>query len=380
MAYNKAKVSITMMQAKQKRWVFVAAAVGVLCALPILALPPGDMKGMKMPAMPVTVADVSESQMQGRVWYSGSLLSRDEATLASESDGVVLSVAEVGDYFNGGEVIMQLDDTLMKHTLNENQSDIKSQQARLQFLNGEVKRLSVLVKQNNVALSEFEQVKSDRDSEKAKLAAAQARTALIEERIRRMQVKAPFEGVISVRHVTKGEWLKAGDPAIDIVNLQQLEVVVRISADELPFVSRGDSLNVAINNVQNPMSEMAQAIIRTIVPVGDTQSRLFEMRLDTPAGFGLPGQAVRVEVPISEPRTKITVPEDALVIRGSGISVFRIDDAMTARRVPVSAGSSYQGRVEVNGTLQPGDKVVIRGGERLRDGVTVRFTQPSKAQ
>lgn len=350
----------------------------VFWALSVAAQPPG-VKGVKMPAVSVMVANVAESDVRGRVWYSGSLLSRNEATLASESDGTIVDIAEVGDYFSIGEVIVQLDDVLMKHTLEEYYSDIKSSRAKLEFLRREAERLAHLVEQNNIARSEFEQAESNRDAEAAQLAAAQARVALMEEKIKRMQVKAPFEGVISMRHATKGEWLKAGDSAVDLVSLQQLEVVVRISADELPFVSRGDLLNVTINNVQDPMSEIIQASVRTVVPVGDRQSRLFEVRLDPPAGFGLPGQAVRVEVPVSEPYTKLTVPEDALVIRGSGISVFRIDDSMMARRVPVSTGASYRGRVEVNGILKPGDKVVVRGGERLRDGLPVRFAQPRKA-
>ncbi len=364
---------------KQTRRSLGAIAIGVFCALPVVAQPPG-VKGGKMPAVSVIVADVAESDVRGRVWYSGSLQSRNEATLASESDGAIVDIAEVGDYFSAGEVIAQLDDVLMRHTLAEYYSDIKQSEAKIKFLRDEAARLKQLAKQNNIARSEFEQAESDRDAEMAQLEAAQARAALMEEKIKRMQIKAPFEGVISTRHASKGEWLGAGDPALDLVSLRQLEAVVRISADELPFVSRGNALNLTINNVQDPMSDVTQATVRTVVPVGDRQSRLFEVRLDPPAGFGLPGQAVRAEVPVSEPRTKLTVPEDALVIRGSGISVFRVDDSMTARRIPVRTGASYQGRVEVNGTLKPGDKVVVRGGERLRDGLPVRLTQPRKPQ
>ena len=351
------------------------AAAGIIAATaPSFAQPPQA----KMPAMPVVVGAVTESEVQGRVWHSGNLQSRNEATMASESDGNIVAIAEVGMHFDAGGVMVQLDDTLLKHTLDEHLAEIKNHKARIGFLTRELGRLAQLVKQKNISVNEFEQAQSGLDSARAMLKAATARAGLLQEKIRRMQIKAPFDGVVRTRHASKGEWVKAGDPVVELVGLQPLEIVVRVPANELRFVRHGGVLEVRSDAAQARNHALTQAIVRAVVPVGDEQSRLFELRLDPQGNVGLPGQLVRVAVPVSPLQNKLTVPEDALVIRGDGISVFRVDDSMVAQRVPVRAGASYGGRVEVNGSLQPGDKVVIRGGERLRNGMPVRLAQPRK--
>jgi len=65
------------------------------------------------------------------------------------------------------------------------------------------------------------------------------------------------------------------------------------------------------------------------------------------------------------------IPRDSLVLRRSGVSVFRILDDNTAERVKVTTGMAEGDLIEVQGDIQPGDRVVIRGGERLRAGQEV---------
>ena len=83
------------------------------------------------------------------------------------------------------------------------------------------------------------------------------------------------------------------------------------------------------------------------------------------------GQTLRVAVPYDEHRDVLTVPRDALVLRPDGQSVFVIDGGNQARQVAVTTGVGAGEDIEVFGDISAGDRVIIRGNERLQPGQTV---------
>jgi len=97
---------------------------------------------------------------------------------------------------------------------------------------------------------------------------------------------------------------------------------------------------------------------------------VFELRLTMIESLPV-GQTVRVTIPTADVREVLAVPRDALVLRGDGIAVFIIDEDNTARRIRVTTGIGAGDWIEVMGPIQAGDKVVIRGNERLRAGQSV---------
>lgn len=320
------------------------------------------------PPAPVITADVVRDEVQAKLRFSGTLISRFEADLSAETEGRVVELARVGKRFTKGSVVARLDDTLLQKTLAENRAGAQSQLARIKFLENEVARLSKLAETNHTTVSLLEKTQSDLDVARSELAAARARIALTEERILRMRIAAPFDGVIVAQHTEIGEWVSEGDAVAELVNTDSLEIETHVSAEVLPYLGVGDRIDVTVG------SEFHQTELHAVVPVGDKASRLFELRLSPDGVIGQPGLPVEVWVPATAPRNSLLIPEDALVIRHDGISVFRIEKDMTATRIPVEPGlSAGNGLIEVNGPLKTGDKVVVRGGERLRDGLTVRI-------
>ena len=345
------------------------ATNAAVCLLVYLAL--AGSAAAQPPAAPVITADVVRDEIQARLRFSGTLISRFEAELSAETEGRVIKLARVGERFVKGDVIAHLDDTLLQKTLAENQAGARSQIARIKFLENEVARLSKLAETNHATVSLLEKTQSDLDVARSDLAAARARIALTEERIQRMGIAAPFDGVITALHTEIGEWVSEGGSVAELVNTDSLEVQTYVSADILPYIKVGDRIDVMVEG------RFHQTELRTIVPVGDKASRLFELRLIPDGVIGQPGLPVDVWVPAAAPRDGLLIPEDALVIRHNGISVFRVEKDMTAARVPVRPGlSTGDGRIEIDGPLKTGDKVVVRGGERLRDGLTVRIAPP----
>ena len=108
------------------------------------------------------------------------------------------------------------------------------------------------------------------------------------------------------------------------------------------------------------LRERAVAEVRTIVPVGDDRSRLYELRLTLTDSKWSAGHTVRVEVPTAAAREVVAVPRDALVLRRTGTSVFRISDDDTAEQISVTTGIAAGEFIEVSNGIKPGDRVVTR--------------------
>jgi hypothetical protein len=110
-----------------------------------------------------------------------------------------------------------------------------------------------------------------------------------------------------------------------------------------------------------------------VVAVGDENTHQFELRLDLENSSYPVGQTVRVSIPTSNVREALTVPRDALVLRPEGQSVFVVDDNNQAQQVNVTVGVGQGEVIEVLGGVAPGDRVVIRGNERLQPGQAVNI-------
>ena len=96
-----------------------------------------------------------------------------------------------------------------------------------------------------------------------------------------------------------------------------------------------------------------------------------EVRLDM-SDFDWPvGLNIKVAVANGKARRVLSVPRDALVLRREGASVFIVDSKNTAQQVTVQVGMGEGGLVEIIGKVKAGDKVIIRGAERLQPGQAV---------
>jgi hypothetical protein len=137
----------------------------------------------------------------------------------------------------------------------------------------------------------------------------------------------------------------------------------------LPYIRPGTRLGLII------AGQPATGAVRTLVPVGDDQSRLYELRLLLEGDGWSAGQSVRIAIPTAASRPAIVIPRDALVLRRDGATVFRILADNTAERISVETGIAEGDFIEIVGAVRPGDAIVIRGGERLRAGQQVTPTQ-----
>lgn len=336
--------------------------ITLLAALVVLVVPAQAQWGG---ASTVEVGEARFTAMAPTMQVAGTVVSRSDAFLSAEVDGRLISVADVGSRVEAGEVIAMIEDTSLRLRAQELAAEVARAQARLNFLEGDLVRFERLAETNLAAVSQIDQTRSERDIAASDLAVVNARLGQVEEQLQRTRIKAPFPGMIAERVAQAGERVAAGTRVVRLVNPDSLEVVARAPLNYYRFVRAGDELLITAG-----LDQMHQVPVRTVVSVGDESRHVFELRLDLDASLPV-GQTVRVTIPTADVREVLAVPRDALVLRGDGITVFIVDEENKARRIRVTTGIGEGDWIEVRGPIQAGDKVVVRGNERLRPGQEV---------
>ena len=315
-----------------------------------------------MPPAAVVVAEAELRQLAPSVDVPGTVISRFDSRLASELSAKLVWIAEVGTTVKEGDTVARLEDFTFKLLEMEAQARVEREQARVTFLRSEKSRLDELSEKNLSAKSQLDQVTSDLAIAESDETMARVQLGLTQISMHITQIRAPFDGLITERLRSIGERLNVSDEVIRIVNPNTLEVVARAPLNTVNFISDG-----AVLRLHNDYRE-DEASVRTIVPFGNPQSHMFEVRLDVDPELWTVGESVRLSMPTANVKEVLAVPRDALILRREGASVFRIKDDMTAEQVNVITGLGDGSHIEVIGELRAGDRVITRGAERLNTG------------
>jgi RND family efflux transporter MFP subunit len=341
----------------------------LLTALLVLASSPATAQpvGGGAPPAPVRVAEAERRALAPTVSVPGTVSSRFDARIAAEVTGRLMFVAEVGTAIPQDGVVARVDDITLRLQQAEIEAIVQRETNRLAFFDRELERLASLVADNIASPSDFERAVNERDLSRADLIIQQARLAQVNDQLERTEIRAPFAGVVAERLRQAGERVAVGEPVVRLTSPDELEIVARAPLSAVPFLAEETMLTVSKDG------RRLAASIRSLVPFGDARSHLFEIRLNLPGDDEWKaGQAVRIAVPTDGEREVIAVPRDALILRRDGAAVFRVNADGIAERLPVLTGASDGLMIEVEGAVRAGDRIVVRGGERLRAGQAVQ--------
>jgi RND family efflux transporter MFP subunit len=318
-----------------------------------------------MPPAAVVIDTAELHELAPAVDVPGTVVSRFDALLASELAAKLVWIAEVGTIVKKDDTIARLEDFTYKLYEMEAQSKVEREEARVVFLSSEKSRLDQLSEKNLSAKSQLDLTVSDLAVAESELTMAKVQLGLTQIAMHITQIRAPFDGIVTERLRSIGERLNVADEVIRLVDPNSIEVVARAPLNTVNFIELGDILELHNDYRQD------EAAVRTIVPFGNPQSHMFEVRLDVDSANWTVGESLRLSMPTANIKKVLAVPRDALILRREGASVFRVNDDMTVEQVSVITGLGDGSHIEVIGSLNPGDRVVTRGAERLSTGMPV---------
>jgi RND family efflux transporter MFP subunit len=345
-----------------RRASFVIAAAVSLAALPAIGADP--------PAAPeravVEVAIVTARSLIVMSWVPGSIVSRSDARIASVLAGRVIWIADVGTRVKLGDPLARLDDTMPKLRLEDLRAQVARARAQHDVTSSQLERFNRLAATQVLSASQLDDARAQRDVAQDDLARADAQLRQAQYEIDQSVIRAPFPGVVSERFIQRGEYLQVGAATARLVNTEDVEARATASLELAGNVHLGQIVSVRDHGVER------RGTVRTLVPVGDDRSRQFEVRVALETPQWLVGAPIEVSLPTPGARNAVTVPRDALVIRQNHSYVLRVTAAGTVEELDVVPGAGVADAVEVRGPLAPGDRLVVRGAERLAAGQAVK--------
>jgi membrane fusion protein, multidrug efflux system len=305
---------------------------------------------------PVEIVVVEPSAVQEDLQAVGSLRSNESVVLRPEVSGRIATIGfRDGQVVKKGQLLIGLDSTL-------NEAEVAQYRAEYDLALSNLKRSEDLARQKFISSSAQETAASNAQVAEARLKLAQARLS-------KMKVISPFDGIVGIRGVSLGDYVKDGTDLVNVEDVRILKVDFRLPERSLSQIKAGQDVEVVADALPN---ERWKGQIEAINPRVDANGRSLELRgrLDNASGKLRPGMFVRVRVIVGE-RNGLLVPEEAIVPQGEEFYVYKVVEGV-AKRVPVKIGVRRDAKVEIVEGISQGDQVVTAGMRLSRDGQPVR--------
>ncbi len=342
----------------------------IALALLLTLLPP---PALARPPAPVVTAEVERGTAGTGREVVGSIVAERSVAVAAEVAGAVEAVvARRGQPVAEGDALVRLRTRPLELQLDEARARLAEVEAQLTRASADATRTEHLFARTLVAQEQVDAARAGRDTLTHRRDAARAQIALLEDRLARAVVRAPFAGRVVAERTEVGAWVALGDPVAEVVQLDRVRARLGVPEDTLRHLHLGDTVPITVP-AAGPGPRTGPVV--AIVPRGDPEARTFpvEVALENPDGRLLPGMAARALLPGEAIRDALLVPKDAVISGRRGATVVRVVDGVAevvAVEVIGTQGSLLAVR-SAGTTLVPGDRVVVRGNERLRPGQRV---------
>ncbi|PWU02995.1 MAG: efflux RND transporter periplasmic adaptor subunit [Terriglobia bacterium] len=348
----------------------------------------------------MAVIRVERSSRQSELELPGSIQAVTEAPLLARAEGYILRrMVDIGDRVTAGQLLAEIAAPEIDQQIRQAQAALQQVRAALdQALanyeqgksNMELARITAerwarLVARGAVSKQENDQYQAQYQAQSANvqalekavaaqrsnIAAAEANVARLDELQAYRMVRAPFEGVITLRNVDVGALVNAGSTLLfRIAQTGTLRTYVNVPQSNSTFVKLGQPAQLSVSNL--PGRHFNGTVIRTANAL-DPATRTLLVEIQVPNGDGalLPGMYAQVDLGSARGNPPLLIPGDALIIRADGTQVAMVRPDHTVHLQMIEVGRDYGDRLEVVGGLREGDMIIPNPTESAREGVKV---------
>jgi membrane fusion protein (multidrug efflux system) len=318
----------------------------------------GQGSGAGAPAT-VDVVRVTATTLRDDVNAAGTIRSNEAIVVRPEVAGRItrLNFGD-GQAVKKGQVLVEFDSTV-------NQAEVQQAKAELSIAQANFERNDELARQKFISVRA-------RDESAANVQVLEAKLALAQARLSKLEIKAPFSGIVGMRTVSVGDYVKDGADLVNLEDISSVKVDFRVPEKFTDRVGKGQEFEAIVDALPD---KPFRARVDAIDPQVDSSGRsaLLRGRIANPDGKLKPGMFARVRLTLAERKDALIVPEEAIVPQGGKSAVWKIVDGK-AVRTEVKTGMRRDAKVEIVEGLKLGDIVVTAGQIRLaRDGAPVRI-------
>jgi RND family efflux transporter MFP subunit len=326
------------------------------------------------PPTPVRVAEVVNRTVQKTVELVGTVEPWRRSIVAGEIAALVEKFpVEEGMAVKRGEMLAQLRTDTLSIQLNAAEATHRESEARYQQAKKDLARIKTLFAKQLVTQKEYDDAVTQEAALALRLAQLESAILQVQDRLKKARVVAPFDGWVVKEFTEVGQWIQAGGPIVELVDLSRVQVEVPLPERYVGEVKVGASVAATFDGLQG---FQASGKVFSVLAQADRNSRTFPIKVELPnADLRIKsGLVSRVILQVGAPYEALVIPKDALVLRGGAEFVFVMEDG-NVTQVPVVGINHVNSEVEVTGELEPGMIVVVEGNERLFPGQAVRVLE-----
>jgi membrane fusion protein (multidrug efflux system) len=347
---------------------FLAALVDVGCSSAAgETRKPSD----QAPLVDAKLTAASDLQVPRVITLSGTLIGNEKANVAAGAAGKVLATfMERGQSVKKGEVLAQLDARALRAQTQEATAQLESLRAQQAQSELDCARTQRMFDKGAIAKAEYDRSRTQCETSRWSVSAAEARKTLAAEALRDLQIRAPFTGMVVERDITAGEYVHPDSPVATLVDVDSLRVELTVPEGDVAQVRQG--MTVEFRTAANEGGHAYQGKVRYIGPSvrQATRDALIEAVVENPSHELRPGMFVTAKLALGQ-HTVPGIPATAVRTEGTQQHIFvdvggRLEDRL------VQVGEARGGRVPVLDGVKVGERVVSMLSPEIRDGARVK--------
>ncbi len=343
------------------------------------------------PPQTVRVGAVTLGDMPLTIDALGTVTPFETVTIRTQIAGTLQNVGFAeGQTVKTGDFLAQIDPRPYEAALAQAQGQLAKDQALLGQAQGDLARYEQLNKQDSISKQQVDDQQALVAQDKAAIITDQAQVKTAELNVAYTHIVSPVTGRVGLRLVDPGNYLQPSDAngIVVITQIDPISVVFTTPEDNLPRIAgrlnSGAKLKVTVLDRDN-VNALATGVLTTFDSQIDVTTGTIKMRatFNNPNGVLFPQQFVNVRLLIDTMTGATLAPNAAIQLGASGNFVYLLNEDATVSKRDVTTGPTDGKRTVIAAGLTAGDKVVIDGVDRLRDGAKVKVVNnppPQEAQ
>lgn len=257
-------------------------------------------------------------------YLDGHVEAVNQSTISAQTSGVIEELFyDVDDYVEKGKIIARIKSKNQQAGVQQAQATLDEATARYAEAQADFKRISDIYAKRLIPKADYDTSQAALRAASARLDAAKAQMTQAGEQLGYTTLVAPYGGIVTKRHVERGEAVSPGTPIMTGISLNEMRVAVEvpqrligpIRKEKKAFVFQdGSNKSLAVQSL-------------TFFPFADPKTNAFKVRIDLAEGSKdlFPGMFVKVAFVTGEQEGMVSVPEKAVVIRSEVIGVYVIN-------------------------------------------------------
>ncbi len=339
-----------------------AVVTGLLALVFLAGCGKNQTAGGPPPSMATSVvaAEARRQPIAETLALVGTLAANEFIEVKSETDGTIAEILfEEGQPVQKGALLIRLDESKLSSSLAEAEANLKLSTATFE-------RTQELSRQKLIPQQEYDQAASTFQANKA---TAELRKRQLQE----TRIHAPFSGLAGARSISPGQVISKNTTLTWLVDLSIVKAEFNVPERFLSEVKVGQRVQLAV--AAYPKQKF-QGEVYFLAPQVDptTRTLLMKARIPNAEHHLKPGMFANLDLTLTLRQEAIVIPESALMSQGDRTLVYVIDGSNNAQVRPVKVGLRIPNQIEILSGIQPGEKVVAEGIQKVRPGGAVKVS------